>query len=99
MLKSLSGAFETGSPNAAQAVALQRERLFVIPPVRLLGFYYFLGNWPVLQDKLERELETDELGVSHVGHREAKNNTLGSSSRPTQLSPLKIMVGETWSEE
>lgn len=99
MLKSLSGAFETGSPNAGQAIALQRERVFVIPPVRLLGFYYFLGNWPVLQDKLERELETDEPGVSHVGHRKAKNDTLGSSSTPTLLSPLKIMVGKTPSEK
>lgn len=70
--------FETGSPNAAGAVALQREWLFVIPPVGLLEFCHFLWNWPVLQDKLERELETDELGVSSLVHREAKNDSLRS---------------------
>lgn len=77
--KALKSLFlEIGSPNAAGAVALQREWLFVIPLVWLLGFHHFLWNWPVLQDKLERELETDELGVSYLGHREAKNDSLCS---------------------
>lgn len=78
MLRSLSTSFETGMANA-QAVALQRERLFVIPPDRLLGFCHFLCNWTVLQDKLERKLEDDELGVSH---REAKHDAPNWSLRP-----------------
>lgn len=70
--------FETGSPKAAGSVVLQREWLFVIPPVGLLGFYHSLWNRPVFQEELERELETDELGVSHLSHREAKNDSLPS---------------------
>lgn len=85
-----------GTLNAA---ALQRERLFAIPPVRLLRFYHFLCNWLVLQDKLERKLETeaDELDVSHLGPREVKNDTSNWSFRPpgsthTLLCALKIVV-------
>lgn len=76
--------------------SLQRERMFIIPPVRLFGFYHFLCNWPVLQDKLERKLEADELCVSHLGHWEAKNDTSNKSLRPssrcTLTSPLKIKM-------
>ena len=32
----------------------------------------FYVNWPVLQDKLERKLEADELSVSHLGPRGSK---------------------------
>ena len=80
-------------------MALQREKLFAFPPVRLLGFYHFLCNWLVLQDKLERKLETeaDELDVSHLGPREANNDTSDCSLRPpgsthTLLCALKIVV-------
>lgn len=80
VLRSSPSSLEIGLWKAAQAAALEGKA--VIPPFRLLRFYHFFCHWPVLQDKLERKLATEELGVGHLDNRGAKTDAPNPSLRP-----------------